>query len=50
MSTISDFKNAVTNNNITFVPSHPIAGLEKSCPEYGFSKLFDNRYCILTPY
>ena len=50
MSTISDFKNAVTNTNITFVPSHPIAGLEKSGPEYGFSKLFDNRYCILTPY
>jgi len=50
MSTISDFKKAVTNNNITFVPSHPIAGLEKSGPEYGFSKLFDNRYCILTPY
>ena len=32
MSTISDFKNAVTNTNITFVPSHPIAGLEKSGP------------------
>ncbi|MDC0498221.1 prephenate dehydrogenase/arogenate dehydrogenase family protein [Alphaproteobacteria bacterium] len=50
MSTISDFKNVVTNNNMTFVPSHPIAGLEKSGPEYGFSKLFDNRYCILTPH
>jgi len=50
MSTINDFKNAAANNNMTFVPSHPIAGLEKSGPEYGFSKLFDNRYCILTPH
>ena len=50
MSTIDDFKNAVTSSNITFIPSHPIAGLEKSGPEHGFAKLFDNRYCILTPY
>jgi len=50
MSTISDFKKVTTNNKITFIPSHPIAGLEKSGPEYGFSKLFDNRYCILTPF
>ena len=26
-----------------------IAGLEKSGPEFGFAKLFENRYCILTP-
>ena len=50
MSTISDFKKVVTNNNITFVPSHPIAGLEKSGPEYGFSTLFENRYCVATPF
>ena len=50
MSTIKDFKNGTTNKNITFVPSHPIAGLEKSGPEHGFSKLFNDRYCILTPY
>jgi len=50
MSTINDFKNVVANNNMIFVPSHPIAGLEKSGPEYGFSKLFENRYCILTPH
>jgi len=50
MSTISDFKSTATNNNITFFPSHPIAGLEKSGPEHGFSKLFNNRFCILTPY
>ena len=32
------------------MPSHPIAGLEKSGPNFGFAKLFKNRFCILTPY
>ena len=50
MSTIEDFKNTEENRNMTFIPSHPIAGLEKSGPEHGFSKLFHNRYCILTPH
>ena len=50
MSTIEDFKNGKKNKNITFIPSHPIAGLEKTGPEHGFSKLFNDRYCILTPY
>ena len=49
VSVIKDFKSSITNKNISFVPAHPIAGLEKSGPEFGFSKLFDNRYCILTP-
>jgi len=49
MSVIKDFKDCVTNQNMMFVPSHPIAGLEKSGPEYGFAKLFENRFCILTP-
>ena len=38
MSTISDFNKINLNKNISFVPSHPIAGLEKSGPEFGFSK------------
>ena len=50
MSTINDFKSIKENRNLIFIPSHPIAGVEKSGPEHGFSKLFDNRYCILTPY
>ena len=50
MSTISDFNKINPDQNISFVPSHPIAGLEKSGPEFGFSKLFENRYCILTPF
>ena len=50
MSTIKDFTNVVSNKYMTFIPSHPIAGLEKTGPEHGFSKLFNDRYCILTPY
>ena len=35
--------------NVDFVPGHPIAGTEKSGPESGFSGLFKNGWCILTP-
>jgi len=49
MSVIRDFKETVTNNFIQFLPSHPIAGLEKSGAEFGFSQLFVNRFCIITP-
>ena len=49
MSVIRDYQDACSNQDIKFVPSHPIAGIEKSGPEYGFSKLFENRFCILTP-
>jgi cyclohexadieny/prephenate dehydrogenase len=35
--------------NVSWIPSHPIAGTEESGPEAGFSKLFKNRWCILTP-
>jgi cyclohexadieny/prephenate dehydrogenase len=50
MSVIKDFENSCTNNYISLVPSHPIAGLEKSGPEYGFTELFHNRFCIITPF
>ena len=49
VSVVEDFKQSIDNKKILFVPAHPIAGLEKSGPEFGFAKLFDNRYCILTP-
>ena len=49
MSVINDFNNHVKNSHIKFIPSHPIAGLEKSGPEFGFAKLFANRFCIITP-
>ena len=35
--------------NVSWIPSHPIAGTEESGPESGFSELFLNRWCILTP-
>jgi len=35
--------------NISWIPSHTIAGTEESGPEAGFSELFQNRWCILTP-
>ena len=50
MSVIKDFRENVTNNHLLFIPSHPIAGIEKSGPEFGFAKLFANRFCIITPY
>ena len=49
VSVIQDFKESIDNKKILFVPAHPIAGLEKTGPEFGFAKLFENRYCILTP-
>ena len=49
MSVIKDFKDVVTNQYIKFIPGHPVAGLEKSGPDYGFAELFSNRFCILTP-
>ena len=35
--------------NTSWISSHPIAGTEESGPESGFSELFKNRWCILTP-
>jgi len=35
--------------NVSWISSHPIAGTEESGPEAGFSEIFKNRWCILTP-
>jgi len=35
--------------SVHFIPGHPIAGTEYSGPASGFSTLFVNRWCILTP-
>ena len=48
VSVVKNFNDFDSNKFIEFVPGHPIAGLEKSGPEYGFEDLFENRYCILT--
>jgi cyclohexadieny/prephenate dehydrogenase len=34
---------------VHLIPAHPVAGTENSGPESGFSELFVNRWCILTP-
>ena len=39
----------VGSNAIEFIPAHPIAGTEQSGPNAGFSDLFINRWCIITP-
>ena len=36
-------------DHVHFIPSHPMAGTEKSGPEAGFESLFDNRWCLMTP-
>jgi len=35
--------------NVSWISSHPIAGTEESGPDSGFSDLFKNKWCILTP-
>lgn len=34
---------------MSWISSHPIAGTEESGPEAGFSELFKDRWCIITP-
>ena len=34
---------------VHFVPAHPLAGTEYSGPDAGFTTLFRNRWCLLTP-
>ena len=36
-------------NGVTYVPAHPLAGTEESGPDSGFSELFFNRWCVITP-
>ncbi len=31
------------------IPAHPVAGTERSGPDAGFSSLFQQRWCIITP-
>lgn len=40
----------IVPDSVSFVPAHPIAGTEFSGPESGFAELFDNKWCVLTPY
>ncbi len=49
-STKNNVENLIKNNSIldrNFILSHPIAGSEVSGPEYGNSKLFKNKWCVI---
>jgi len=35
--------------NVSWIPSHPIAGTEESGPGAGFAELFEKRWCIISP-
>jgi len=36
-------------DHVHAIPGHPVAGTEQSGPEAGFTSLFQDRWCILTP-
>jgi cyclohexadieny/prephenate dehydrogenase len=36
-------------SDISWIASHPIAGTEDSGPKAGFAKLFEKRWCIISP-
>ena len=48
-SNIVKLYNDSYKNDFKFVPSHPIAGTEKSGLEHGFAELFHDRYNIICP-
>jgi cyclohexadieny/prephenate dehydrogenase len=47
--TVIEKLSGVLPEGVHFVPGHPIAGTEYSGPESGFSTLFKDRWCVLTP-
>ncbi|NVK34312.1 MAG: prephenate/arogenate dehydrogenase family protein [Rhodobacteraceae bacterium] len=47
-SVVNDIRPHVPDG-VHLIPGHPIAGTEHSGPDAGFSTLFENRWCILTP-
>ncbi|CAK7192470.1 Cyclohexadienyl dehydrogenase [Commensalibacter sp. Nvir] len=47
-SVINAIKPYLTEN-MTYVPSHPMAGTEFSGPDAGYDTLFENHWCLLTP-
>jgi cyclohexadieny/prephenate dehydrogenase len=56
VSDVGSVKGAVLNAvaplmpaGVHLIPAHPVAGTEQSGPDAGFSTLFLNRWCILTP-
>ena len=48
-SVINDVKPYI-NENVWFIPSHPLAGTENSGPDSGFPELFNGKYWVLVPF
>ena len=48
-SFVNEIMFAHAPKDVFVIPGHPIAGTEKSGPEFGFSQLFKDRWMILTP-
>lgn len=46
-SVLAALENALPGHMI--IPAHPVAGTEQSGPDAGFSSLFRQRWCIITP-
>ena len=49
LSVIEELEFTIEDAKGKFVPSHPIAGTERSGPDAGYAGLFEGRWCILTP-
>lgn len=56
VSDVGSVKSAVVDalapllpDGVHLIPAHPVAGTEYSGPDAGFSTLFCNRWCIVTP-
>lgn len=47
-SVLKTFSDLVLDH-VHLIPAHPVAGTEQSGPEAGFSKLFHDRWAIITP-
>jgi len=48
-SAVVEALSAFIPDGVHLVPAHPVAGTEYSGPDAGFSTLFRNRWCIITP-
>ena len=49
LSVIEEIESNIESVGGKYVPSHPIAGTERSGPDAGYAGLFEGRWCILTP-
>ena len=40
---------SLKKKDVSWIPSHPIAGTEESGPQAGFAEIFENRWSIISP-